>query len=121
MARPGERIITNAELENRLAALKSQVDSILSFLVFIDGAEIKNFLIQGEAQVLFAGAGTAITFDQPYKVGTIPIVILSSQNKSCVVGRHAAPTATGFTGYGRGLDDSSFDVYGSWVAIGERG
>jgi hypothetical protein len=121
MARPGEKIVTHTELEARLRMLESKINGVLSFLFFIGGSEKKNFMIQGNIE-LMAGAGSAITFDKPYKVGTTPLVLITSRHKDMVAGMDAAPTATGFTGYGRYISDGSVaECDAVWVAIGERG
>lgn len=121
MARKGESIITRDELHSRLSLLEKKINSILSFLVFIEAVETKNFLIQGATDE-FAGAGTSIDFPIAFKSGTVPLVLITSQNKECVVGRNAAPTETAFTGYGRYISDgSSATCFATWIAIGERG
>lgn len=121
MARKGEKIITETDLNARLRMIEAKLNGILSYIVFVEAAEIKNFLIQG-ATDQFAGAGSAITFDIPFKSGTVPLVLITSEDKECVVGRDAAPTATAFTGYGRYISDgSSATCSATWIAIGERG
>lgn len=121
MARPGEKIVTNTEFEKQLRQLSTKIDGILSFLFFIGGSEIKDFIVQGD-YASFTGPGLAITFPIPFKVGTIPLVLITSLTKEMVVTMDAYPTATGFTGYGRYiLDDSAGSCAGAWVAIGERG
>ena len=121
MARPGEKIVTHTELESRLKLLESKINGILSFLVFIGGSEVKNFMIQGDID-LFAGAGTAITFPKAYKVGSAPLVLMTSRHKDMTVSMDAPATATGFTGYGRYISDGSVaDCNAYWIAIGERG
>jgi hypothetical protein len=121
MARPGEKIVTHTELETRLKLIESKINGVLSFLFFIGGSEVKNFMVQGDVDQ-FVGAGTAITFDQPFKVGSLPIVTITSRQKDMVAVMDAAPTAAGFTGYGRYISDGSVaDCTAHWIAIGERG
>lgn len=121
MARPGEKIVTHTELETRLKLIESKINGVLSFLFFIGGIEKKNFMVQGD-YASFTGPGLAITFPVPFKVGSIPLVLITSLTKEMVVTQDAYPTATGFTGYGRYiLDDTAGSCAGAWVAIGERG
>ncbi len=121
MARKGEKIITQNEVETKVRNINTRIDSILSFLVFIEGVEKKNFMIQcGHDE--FAGLGSAISFPIPFKTGTAPIVVAVSiaQNKVAVLS--GAPTATGFSGYGRLISDgSNYTTNAGWIAIGERG
>jgi hypothetical protein len=120
MARTGEKLITETELESRLRKLESKINGILSFLVFIGGVEIKNFLIQGKLEQI-AGAGTAVTFAQPYKTATVPLVVGISIAAGFLFCLNAAPIATGFTGYSYRHDGAAVDSWCIWVAIGERG
>ncbi|MFA5424814.1 MAG: hypothetical protein WC374_13250 [Phycisphaerae bacterium] len=121
MARPGEKIVTHTELEARLRMLESKINGVLSFLFFIGGSEKKNFMVQGGID-LFAGAGTAKTFGLPFKVGSSPLVLMTSRHKDMVAVMDALPTATAFTGYGRYISDGSVaDCNAFWLAIGERG
>ena len=121
MPRQGEKLVTETTLSNRLRILENKISSILSFLVFIEAAEIKNFLIQG-ATDSFVSGGTAIVFDKPYKAGTTPLVLITSRSAGLVVTQNAAADATGFTGYGKNISDGSGGTAnGTWIAIGERG
>ena len=120
MARTGEKLITETELESRLRKLESKMNGILSFLVFIGGAEIKNFLIQGKLEQI-AGAGTAVTFAQPYKALTVPLVVGISVAAGHFFCMNAGPTAAGFTGYSYRHDGVALDSWCIWIAIGERG
>ena len=121
MARKGEKIITQTEMEARLRTLNNKIDGVLSYLVFIGGAGVKNFLIQGKRQTITGGVNTAVTFDVAYKTGTVPIVIGTSENYNCYFGLNGAPTATGFNARSRLHDGTSTDSTCDWIAIGERG
>jgi hypothetical protein len=112
MARKGEKLITETELESRLRKVESKLNGVLSFLVFNGGNEIKNFMFQSGAQV-FASGGTAVTFGKPYKLGSTPLVFMTPNTNQTVYA--SVVSATGFTGHNTGSASAR------WIAIGERG
>jgi hypothetical protein len=121
MARKGEKIVTQIEIETKVRNINEKINGVLSFLVFVEGAEIKNFMFQAATDT-FAGTGTAITFPKPYKTGSTPIVIGVSQDSDYVFVMNAAASAISFTGYGRRISDgANAAIDATWIAVGERG
>jgi hypothetical protein len=121
MAGKGEKVITERDMQQRLRLLEVQINSILAFLVFNNTTgEVKNFMIVKHRE-LIAGAGTTVTFLKPFKVGTVPQVIGTSQNYNCYFALDGAPTATGFQGRSRLHDGTGNNSYCAWIAVGERG
>jgi len=122
MARQGEKIVTETDIQSRLHSLQSQIDSILDFLVFQQGSgRKKNFMFQYGVQQ-FAGTGTIVTFNQAFKVGTVPTVVGTSRSKFNCFTLDGAPTATQFTGCSKIISDGTGNAsYCYWIAIGERG
>jgi hypothetical protein len=121
MARKGEKIVTQVELESRMRSENKRIDSILDYLVFISGSKVKNFMIQCGIDE-FAGAGTTKTFPLAFKTGTVPVVVITSIQNARVVVMQGNPTATNFVGYGRLISDgSNYTTLACWIAIGERG
>jgi hypothetical protein len=120
MARAGEKYITEPELESRLRKIEAKINGLLSFLVFTGAAEIKNFMVQTNRETI-SGTGTAVTFANPFKAGTVPVVVGTSENYNCYFALDGAPTATGFTARSRLHDGTASNSACGWIAIGERG
>lgn len=112
MARQGEKPITNTAIQAQLAKLKSQIDSILSFLVFIGGTEKKNFMLQGDYETIL-NAGSAVTFPHPYKALSKVIVVGISNTEGYTFSALATPT--GFTAKSSPNNSACY-----WFALGER-
>lgn len=120
MALKGDKIVTHVELENRLRKIEGKMNGLLSFIVFKATAEIKNFMIQTNRETI-AGGGTSVTFAKPFKTGTVPVVVGTSEEYACYFALDGAPTATGFTARSRQYDGTANDSTCDWIAIGERG
>ena len=122
MARKGEKVITATDFETRLSRLEAAINSILSFLVFNNTTgEIKNFMIQHDRQQIL-GAGTAVTFFKPFKAGTVPTVVGTSELYNCYFAlSNTSPTNTGFNARSRLHDGTANTSVCGGFAIGERG
>lgn len=120
MALKGDKIVTHVELETRLRKIEAKMNGLLSFIVFKATAETKNFMIQTNRESI-AGTGTAVTFANPFKTGTVPVVVGICEGYNYYFALNGAPTATGFTGYSRKHDGTGGTTTCNWIAIGERG
>lgn len=122
MARKGEKLITQVELEARMRAANKRIDSLLDFLVFIFAVGVKDFMFQAGHDEFSGTIGTAKSFPTAFKTGTVPIVVITSTERNCVVTMNGRPTATGFIGYGRLISDgSNYTTEADWLALGVRG
>lgn len=63
---------------------------------------------------------TAVSFPVAYKAGTVPSVHIISMTASVIINLNGAPTNTGFTYQGKGVDGSNQNQAFRWMAVGEK-
>jgi len=114
--------VTKDELENRIAKVRIEVRSILSRICIDNDNPKRSSEILIQRKVSSMGNATAITFDTPFKAGTVPTVTgnVIAQGSDCQVSFEPTPTNTGFSGTVKDKDGNVQTLNVNWIAVGER-
>jgi hypothetical protein len=114
--------VTKDEFENRIAKVLIEVRSILSRICIDNDNPKRSSEILIQRKISSVGNATAITFDTPFKAGTVPTVTgnVVAAGSDCYFSPEPTPTNTGFAGTVKDSAGNFQTLNVNWMAVGEK-